>query len=66
VAPYSMNGLLQVHFEIPLSAPKSTAVPALVTIGNYVTQPAIIIAVQQNRRQRCRVRERLFYLYAWL
>jgi uncharacterized protein (TIGR03437 family) len=46
VAPYSTYGLMQINLEIPADAPTGPAVPVLVGIGTYVTQPLVTVAVQ--------------------
>jgi len=45
-APLETNGLLQVNLQVPSSAPSGAAVPLIIQIGNYVTQPNSTIAVQ--------------------
>jgi uncharacterized protein (TIGR03437 family) len=46
IAPFSTNGLLQVNIAIPTDAPVGAAVPVLVTIGNYVSQPGVTVSIQ--------------------
>jgi uncharacterized protein (TIGR03437 family) len=46
IAPLSTNGLLQVNIAIPTEAPVGAAVPILVTIGNYVSQPGVTVSIQ--------------------
>jgi uncharacterized protein (TIGR03437 family) len=46
VAPFSTYGLMQLNLQIPANAPTGAAVPILVGIGNYVTQPSVTVAIQ--------------------
>lgn len=46
VAPFLTNGVIQVNIVIPATTPVGSSVPLMVSIGNYVTQPGLTIAVR--------------------